>query len=90
MSRSAFAGRFAAAFGQSPLEFVQRVRMRQAARMLSATMMPVGTIGQSIGYASCSHFSRTSQAAYGMDPTTFRTRHPGPEPIPLPKALAPQ
>lgn len=72
MSRSSFAEHFAAAFGHSPMEFVQKVRMRHAGHLLATTELPVKVIATSIGYASRSYFSRAFSAAYGIDPTAFR------------------
>jgi AraC-like DNA-binding protein len=72
MSRSSFAKSFSDAFGEAPMEFVQRVRLRLAAHLLAATDLPVKVIASSIGYASRSHFSRAFRAAYGLDPSTFR------------------
>lgn len=88
MSRSAFAERFSETFGQSPLEFVQSVRLRQAAQLLSATVLPVSVVASSVGYASRSHFSRAFHAAYGADPSTYRAEHP-PGDMPILPARAP-
>lgn len=72
MSRSSFAESFSGTFGTSPIEFVQRVRLRLAAHLLGATDLPVKVIASSIGYSSRSYFSRAFRAAYGVDPSTFR------------------
>jgi len=72
MSRSSFAENFSSTFGEGPMEFVQRVRLRLAAHLLGATDLPVKVIASSIGYASRSYFSRAFRAAYGLDPSTFR------------------
>jgi AraC-like DNA-binding protein len=72
MSRSSFAGSFSKAFGEGPIEYVQRVRLRLAAHLLGATDLPVKVIASSIGYQSRSYFSRAFRAAYGVDPSTFR------------------
>lgn len=84
MSRSAFADGFARTFGESPIEFVQRVRLRHAAQMLSSTDLPVKAIAASIGYASRSSFSRLFRDEYGVDPSTFRAsgqRDQEPKPV---------
>ncbi len=65
MSRTAFAERFSQIFGQGPMDFVQRVRLRIAARLLTATDLPVKVIASSVGYASRSAFSRVFEATYG-------------------------
>jgi AraC-like DNA-binding protein len=72
MSRSNFAERFATAFDEAPIEFVQRVRLRLAAQLLSTTDLPIKVIAGSVGYSSRSYFSRAFRAAYGADPSAFR------------------
>ena len=54
------------------MDFVQKVRLRVAARLLTTTDLPIKVIANSIGYASRSYFSRAFRAAYGADPKTFR------------------
>ena len=73
MSRSAFGERFALAYGQSPVDFVKKVRLRLAATLLSNTAIPIGLIGSNVGYSSRSYFSRAFRAAYGTDPKTYRS-----------------
>lgn len=72
MSRSAFSERFLEAFGQTPIEFVQRVRLRLGAHLLASTALPIKVIASSVGYASRSYFTRAFRAAYGADPSTYR------------------
>lgn len=71
MSRASFSDRFAQVFQQSPMDFVQKVRLRIAARLLTTTDLPVKVV--CIGYSSRSSFTRAFRAAYGVDPTTFRS-----------------
>ena len=52
MSRASFAERFSQIFEQAPMDFVQRVRLRIAARLLASTDLPVKVIDRSVGYAS--------------------------------------
>lgn len=77
MSRSAFAERFAQVFGQTPIEFVQRVRLRLGAHLVQATDLPIKVIAASVGYASRSYFTRAFRTVYGTDPRTFRARAAG-------------
>ena len=72
MSRASFAEHFARAFGQAPIDFVQKARLRIAARLLATTDLPVKVIAQSIGYAAPTGFSRAFRATYGADPSTYR------------------
>lgn len=75
MSRSAFAAAFSKAFGQSPMDFVQKTRLHHATKLLTGTSLPVKAIAGSMGFASRSHFSRAFRRAYGLDPTAYRRRH---------------
>ena len=72
MSRAAFADRFAQVFGQAPIAFVQRVRLRIAYRLLTTTDLPVKVIASTIGYSSRSAFSRVFEEAYGLSPSNHR------------------
>ena len=72
MSRASFAEHFSRAFQQGPIDFVQKVRLRVAARLLATTDVPLKVIAQSVGYAGAAPFSRAFRAAYGADPTTYR------------------
>jgi AraC-like DNA-binding protein len=72
MSRASFAERFAQIYSQTPMEFVQKVRLRIAAGLLTTTDLAVKVISNSIGYTSRSSFSRAFRAVYGVDPKTFR------------------
>ncbi len=47
--------------------------LRIAARLLSATDLPVKVIAGSVGYASRSAFSRVFEATYGSAPSDFRS-----------------
>ena len=74
MSRTAFAERFSATFGEGPAAFLQRARLRLAAQLLTTSPMPVKVIAASVGYASRSYFSQAFKSAYGVDPTAYRSR----------------
>ncbi len=89
MSRSAFSERFAQAFGQTPIDFLMKVRLRVAAHLLTTTDLPVKLVAKSIGYASRSYFSRAFRAAYGQDPASFRTFGTSPEDEPWADRVAP-
>jgi AraC-like DNA-binding protein len=72
MSRSAFSQQFKTMTGQSPMEFVTRVRLDHARRMLLGTARPVEAIALSVGFRSRSHFSKTFRDRFGVDPSAFR------------------
>lgn len=73
MSRASFSDHFSRAFGQGPIDFVQKARLRIAARLLRTTDLPIKVIAQSAGYAGPRPFSRAFQATYGRGPADYRT-----------------
>jgi len=74
MSRASFCDHFSRTFGQGPIDFVQKTRLRVAARLLEVTDLPVAAIAQSIGYAGSRSFAKAFEAAYGSPPTRYRDR----------------
>ena len=73
MSRSSFAARFAEQFKLTPMQFVQSVRMRSAARLLTSSDVPVKCLASAVGYSSRSQFSRACKETYGTDPSSYRS-----------------
>jgi AraC-like DNA-binding protein len=72
MSRSRFVHHFYCAYGRTPMEFVQSVRLQAAAQMLAGSGVSVKTVAATVGYASRSHFSHAFRAEFGLDPTAYR------------------
>lgn len=72
MSRSAFAERFTARFGQTPKALLRDVRLRRGARLLQDSGLPVATIARRVGFASRSHFSRAFRDRFDVSPSQFR------------------
>ena len=72
LSRSAFMSRFTEALGISPLAALRQLRMRQAADLLDANIMPIEQIAETVGYVNRSSFSRAFRAIYGIDPSEYR------------------
>ncbi|WP_262269453.1 AraC family transcriptional regulator [Microvirga yunnanensis] len=74
LSRSAFMARFSAAFGESPMSLLRRLRMRQAADLLAANALSVDQVALNAGYQSRSSFTRTFRRYYGSDPSEYRAK----------------
>lgn len=72
MSRASFSDHFSRAFRQGPIDFVQKARLRIAARLLRTTDLPIKVIAQSVGYAGPRPFSRAFQVAYRRGPADYR------------------
>ncbi len=73
MSRSSFSARFAQIYRRTPGDFVQEVRLNAAAKLLRTCELPIKAVAANVGYTSRSHFSRVFRAAYGIDPTSYRS-----------------
>jgi AraC family transcriptional activator of mtrCDE len=72
MSRASFSDHFSRTLGQGPIDFVQKSRLRVAARLLKVTDLPIKVVAQSVGYAGSRPFARAFQAGYGLTPQRFR------------------
>lgn len=72
MSRSRFAERFQAAYGQAPMGFLRALRLARAAQMLSQGQEPVKRVAQRVGFASRSAFTRAFTETLGQSPRAFR------------------
>ena len=58
--------------GCSPIEYIQRVRLKEAALLLSQTEMSVIEISEASGFQTLSHFNRSFLNTFGMSPTKYR------------------
>lgn len=60
------------ATGQSPKQFIDRIRFEMARDSLEMTAKSVKQIAAAIGYLDENSFRRTFKRLYGMNPTTYR------------------
>ncbi|MGF6872806.1 helix-turn-helix transcriptional regulator [Paraburkholderia sp. MM5477-R1] len=65
MSRSIFAGRFAATVGEPPLRYLTRWRLTIAADLWRTGGLKVTEAAQRVGYALDAAFSRAFKAHFG-------------------------
>ena len=74
MSRSRFAARFQAAYGQGAMTLLRDLRLARAAQMLTEQRAPVDQVARAVGFQSRSAFSRAFVAMWGTTPSAFRAR----------------
>ena len=72
MSRSAFADRFAACVGDTPMHYLARWRMSIASQLLKQTHKPLREIAEHVGYSSESAFQRAFKNIVGHPPGKWR------------------
>lgn len=75
ISRSQFDRQFHRLFGATPREYLLRVRVHAACRLLIETSDTVTRIALRTGFYDQSHFSRTFRRIVGTSPRPFRKRH---------------
>ncbi|RSX57439.1 AraC family transcriptional regulator [Bifidobacterium samirii] len=79
VGRSTCATLFRRHLNQSPIEYVNDVRVRAAAELLAGTDLPVGAIAPRCGFNSPNFLARTFRVVTGETPLAYRhrTRFPG-------------
>ncbi|MER6998409.1 AraC family transcriptional regulator [Streptomyces sp. NPDC000410] len=89
LSRAAFARRFTALVGQSPLAYLTWWRLTTAGRLLRESDAPLRTVAARAGYASEFAFAKAFKREYGLPPGRYRRDSvPSPGPSPAPSASA--
>jgi AraC-like DNA-binding protein len=71
-SRATLGRRFASEVGESPLAYLTRVRMLQAARKLERTTDGLAAIAREVGYTSEFAFNRAFRRAFSVPPGEYR------------------
>ena len=65
---------FRTCFGETPHQFVIRLRLDRAAARLRRTDSPVTDIALAVGFESPAHFSRAFKTRFGSSPQAYRRR----------------
>jgi AraC-like DNA-binding protein len=74
MSRSAFALKFKAVLGQTPVEYLTQWRMYRAGAMIRSNRMSFSEVASAVGYGSESSFSRVFRREMGVAPREYRRK----------------
>ncbi|MEM9446030.1 MAG: helix-turn-helix domain-containing protein [Verrucomicrobiota bacterium] len=75
LSISQFNRRFKQILSLSPREYLLRVRVRNACRLLETTRETVSSIAMFCGFYDHSHFSHAFRKHTGLSPTRYRREH---------------
>lgn len=68
MSVAAFHNNFKRVAGTSPLQYLKRVRLERAKRLMMYDGHNASTAARAVGYESASHFSREFKRQFGATP----------------------
>ncbi len=77
MSVSQFERRFRRGLGSSPRQYLLRLRVDSAARLLTFTARPIAQISKECGFHDHAHFTRSFKKMMSMTPLNFRKRQQG-------------
>jgi AraC-like DNA-binding protein len=72
LSRSALAGRFRSAMGDTPLNHLRTLRMQKAMQLLAETRQTLEQVAQAVGYQDAFGFSKVFKRTTGQSPRQFR------------------
>jgi AraC-like DNA-binding protein len=82
LSPTTFRRYWGAVISTSPGQYVARLRIRQACRMLAETKKPIGEIAQAVGYEDVLYFSRRFHQVVGETASAYRRRNRSPLSLP--------
>ena len=74
VSKNHLSFEFSRETGETFSEYVARVRVEEAKRLLATTQLLVYEVGERVGYPSVEHFSRVFKKVAGISPVKFRAR----------------
>jgi two-component system, response regulator YesN len=72
VSKNHLSFEFSRETGETFTEYVARVRVEEAKRLLATTALLVYEVGERVGYSSVEHFSRVFKKVAGVSPVKFR------------------
>ena len=58
--------------GESPIHFLQSIRITKAAELLLSTSLPIATVASRVGYADMKYFYEIFNRQYGLTPKQYR------------------
>jgi len=89
MSVSGYEAAFVKRTGCSPKSYFNRMKIRQACRLLTETARPAKEIGAGLGFADPYYFSRLFKKLLGLSPAHFRKQPRARGTVALAASIAP-
>ncbi|TMV46131.1 helix-turn-helix domain-containing protein [Paenibacillus mesophilus] len=77
LSPSRFTALFRQTFGQSPYQYVLRMRVQHARDLLAGSTMTLPQISELCGFTDIHHFSKAFKKSTGITPGSYRREHEG-------------
>ena len=74
MSQRNFMRRFKAATGETPINYIQQLRINAARHLLENDLKTVREVCRKIGYEDLNFFRKLFKRYTGLTPTTYRDR----------------
>ncbi|QSH41576.1 AraC family transcriptional regulator [Lentisphaerota bacterium ZTH] len=72
LSKSQFHRQFKSALNLAPFEYVKKLRLREAIKLLQRTDMSIAEVAEAAGWKDQFHFSRIFKASTGLAPLKYR------------------
>ena len=72
VDRTHFAKQFRKAYGVSPVQYIQQLKMDQARRLLVQTALSLTEVAHSVGYPDLFSFSKAFKKQVGLPPNRYR------------------
>ena len=73
LSKYHFLRLFRVAYGDSPHQIIQQLRMEKARAILSRTDIPISDVADTLGFVNSQSFSRLFSQRMGVSPTVYRS-----------------
>lgn len=81
LSESHFCRAFRKTFGESPLAYIRKRRIRRAQELMSTSRLPLSQVALECGLCDQAHLCRVFRRIVGMNPNAWRRQFPvGPAP----------
>lgn len=74
MSTAHFSRKFKIATGKNMVDYVNRLRLKEAVRLLASSKYTVLEISQLVGFSTVNYFNRVFKEAYSLSPREYRNK----------------